>query len=65
MDPEQIRTEMRLTRASIDRKLERLSVRSAEARQQTIRAVTAVMVAFATLMAWSWWRRRTITTDNL
>jgi len=47
---------MRLTRASIDRKLDVLVNRTAAARQDAIRRTAAVTMAGAALAAVWWWR---------
>ena len=59
MDPEQIRQEMKLRRASIDRKLDLLAVYAREAKQQTLRRAipVAVAVAAAIVGVWTWKRR--------
>jgi len=56
VDPEQIREEMRLRRASIDRKLDLLAVYTRNAKRQTLRrAVPAVMaIAGALAGVWAW-----------
>ena len=59
MDAEQIRQEMRLTRASIDEKLDALAIRtSSAAKQGALRAGAAVATAIATLFGVWWWRHR-------
>jgi hypothetical protein len=58
MDAEQIRREMSATRASIDRKLDLLAVRTAQARQDATRATAAIVAGLVGFAAWSWWRRR-------
>ena len=60
MDPEQIREEMKLRRASIDRKLDLLAVYTRSAKQRTLhRAIPAVMaLAGALVGTWAWKRRR-------
>jgi hypothetical protein len=57
VDAEQIRREMRATRASIDRKLDVLADRTAEVRQDAVRrgAAAAAMAATALVGVW-WWR---------
>ena len=59
MDPEQIREEMRLRRASIDRKLDLLAVYTRNAKQQTLRRAVPVAMAIAGALAGVWaWKRR-------
>jgi hypothetical protein len=59
VDTEQIRSEMRVTRASIDRKLDVLAGRAAEARHDAIRRAGAgLVVASAALFGVWWWRAR-------
>ena len=61
MDAEQVRREIRQTRASIDRKLELLSSRTsdlAEAAKSTMWCTfAATLVTVGTTVAVSWWRR--------
>ena len=60
MDPEQIRQEMRLRRASIDRKLDLLAVYAHGAKQQTLRRGVPAVVALAAAIVGMWaWKRRT------
>jgi len=50
---------MKVTRASIDRKLDALSARTAVAKQEAIRRVSAASAIVAAVMiALWWWRRR-------
>jgi hypothetical protein len=60
VDTEQIRSEMRLTRASIDRKLDALSDRTADAKQDAARRTAAglVMTGIALIGVWVWRARR-------
>jgi ABC-type Fe3+ transport system permease subunit len=62
VDAEQVRREIRQTRASIDRKLELLSSRTsdlAEAAKDTLWcAFAATLVTVGATVAVSWWRRR-------
>ena len=61
MDAEQVRAEIRQTRASIDRKLALLSSRTSEVTEQAkdMAGCTAAMtmVAVGTTVIFSWWRR--------
>jgi len=56
VDPEQIREEMRVRRASIDRKLDLLAAYTRDAKQRTIRqAIPAVIaIAAAVVGIWAW-----------
>jgi len=57
VDAEQIRSEMRATRASIDRKLDVLADRTSVARQETLRrAGAAAGIAAAALFGVWYWR---------
>jgi len=57
VDPEQVRRGMSVTRASIDRKLDELSMRSTVARQDAIkRGSAAAMIATAGIIGLWWWR---------
>ena len=60
MDPEQIREEMRLRRASIDRKLDLLAVYARDAKQRTLRRAVPAAIAFSAALAgmWAWKSRR-------
>jgi len=58
MDTEQIRREMSTTRASIDQKLDRLTARTAVARQQATRAGATLVAGLVAVAVWSWWRSR-------
>ena len=58
MDTEQIQHEMRATRASIDRKLDALSMEAAAAKQDAVRrGSAAAMIASAAILALWWWTR--------
>ena len=61
MDAEEVRSEMRQTRASIDRKLDLLSVRTAElsesAKIAAQRTAGATLVSIGASIALSWWKR--------
>jgi hypothetical protein len=49
---------MKVTRASIDRTLDRLSVETAVIRQEAVRrGLASVMFAAAALLTFAWWRR--------
>jgi hypothetical protein len=57
MDAEQIRGEMRQTRASIDRKFDILAAELSTARQQALRAAAMIFAAaVAVISLWSWQR---------
>jgi hypothetical protein len=59
VDAEQIRRQMSVTRASIDRKIDLLAARTAVAKQDAARKgmiAAATVAAFAVVVAW--WRRR-------
>ena len=58
MDAEQIRGEMKATRASIDRKLDALSDRTSAAKQRalTLASVAALVAAAKGIIVW--WSRR-------
>jgi hypothetical protein len=58
VDAEQIRRQMKLTRASIDRKLDALVVQTDSAKQHAVQRIrAAAMIAMvATFGVW-WWRR--------
>ena len=59
MDAEQIRGEMRRTRASIDRKLDVLTLRTEAAKQDAVKRITAVVSALVAFwVAFRWWRHR-------
>ena len=59
MDPEQIREEMRLRRASIDRKLDVLASYTREARRRTMRRAVPVAIAVVAVVVGIWaWKRR-------
>ena len=59
MDPEQIREEMRLRRAAIDRKLDVLAACTREAKQRTMRRAIPAVVAIVAAAAGIWaWKRR-------
>jgi hypothetical protein len=58
MDAEQIEREMRVTRASIDRKLDLLTARTAATRTHATRIMTSALAAIAAFIAWRWWRAR-------
>ena len=50
---------MRVTRASIDRTLDRLSSEAAAIRQDAIRrGLASVMFSAAAVLTFAWWRRR-------
>jgi hypothetical protein len=61
VDPEQVRAEIRQTRASIDRKLELLSSRTSEladtAKDTARRAAAAGLLSLGATIALSWWKR--------
>ena len=61
MDAEQVRAEIRQTRASIDRKLDLLSERTCEltdqAKDLAWSSAAVTMVAVGTTVALSWWKR--------
>lgn len=61
MDAEQVRAEIKQTRASIDRKLELLSSRTSEladaAKDTMRRTVAATLMSIGATIALSWWRR--------
>jgi hypothetical protein len=58
VDTEQIQREMKATRASIDRKLDALSVEAGAAKQDAVRrGSAAAMIASAAILALWWWRR--------
>ena len=61
MDAEQVRAEIRQTRASIDRKLDLLSSRTGELTEQAKDAAwttaAATMMAVGATIAFSWWKR--------
>jgi diacylglycerol kinase len=61
MDAEQVRAEIRQTRASIDRKLDLLSSRTSEmteqAKDMAWSTAAMTMVAVGTTVIFSWWRR--------
>jgi hypothetical protein len=56
VDAEQIRREMKTTRASIDRKLDELSIRTTAVKHDAVRRIsaTAIVVATAGIMLWQW-----------
>ena len=59
MDAEQIRRDMRRTRASIDRKLDALTVRAEAAKQRAMKqGAVMVSISVALMMIRRWWRRR-------
>jgi hypothetical protein len=51
---------MRLTRASIDRKIETLNVRSADAKVRARRGIGVIGIVATTLAGVWWWRRRAV-----
>ncbi len=61
MDAEQVRAEIKETRASIDRKLDLLSSRTCEladtARDTMRRAAAATLMSVGASIALSWWKR--------
>jgi diacylglycerol kinase len=61
VDAEQVRAEIRQTRASIDRKLDLLSSRTSEltehAKDMAWTTAAATMMAVGTTIAVSWWKR--------
>ena len=61
MDAEQVRAEIRQTRASIDRKLDLLSSRTSElacaVKDNLRRAAAAALMSVGAMIALSWWRR--------
>jgi hypothetical protein len=61
VDAEEVRAEIRQTRASIDRKLELLSSRTSElacaAKHTMRRAAAATLISVGAAIALSWWRR--------
>ena len=61
MDAEQVRAEIRQTRASIDRKLDLLSSRTCEltdaAKDAARRTAAATLVSIGASIALSWWKR--------
>ena len=61
MDSEQVRNEIKRTRASIDRKLDLLSVRTCElkedAKDLAWSGAAMTMVAVGATVALSWWKR--------
>jgi hypothetical protein len=57
VDAEQIRREMTRTRASIDRKLDELSVRTTAAKQEAVRRGVAVGMLVAAAVIGLLWRR--------
>jgi hypothetical protein len=61
MDAEEVRAEIRLTRASIDHKLDLLSSRTSElacaAKDSLRRAAAATLMSVGAAIALSWWRR--------
>jgi hypothetical protein len=58
VDPEQIRSEMSATRASIDRKLDVLTTRTTIAGRQALKQVlAAAIVTIAAALGARWWRR--------
>ena len=61
MDAEQVRAEIRQTRASIDRKLDLLSSRTSElteqAKDMAWGGAAAAMVTVGAAVIFSWWRR--------
>ena len=61
MDSEEVRAEIRQTRASIDRKLELLSSRTSQladtAKDTARRAAAATLMSVGVAIALSWWRR--------
>jgi diacylglycerol kinase len=62
VDAEQVRTEIRQTRASIDRKLELLSSRTSEladtAKDTARRVAAATLMSLGATIALAWWRAR-------
>jgi hypothetical protein len=58
VDAEQIRTEMRATRASIDRKLDVLTLHVDIAKERARRTAFATVVATLAVMLIVWWSRR-------
>jgi hypothetical protein len=52
MDPEQIREQMRLRRATIDRTIDVLRVRTREPRRTAARAVAGVLGGLALIAVW-------------
>jgi len=61
MDAEQVRAEIKQTRASIDRKLDLLTSRTSElacaAKDNLRRAAAATLMSVGAAIALSWWRR--------
>jgi len=61
VDAEQVRNEIKRTRASIDRKLDLLSVRTCElkedAKDLAWSSAAATMVVVGATVALSWWKR--------
>jgi diacylglycerol kinase len=61
VDAEQVRAEIRQTRASIDRKLDLLSSRTSElacaAKDKARRVAAATLVSVGATIVLSWWRR--------
>ncbi len=61
MDAEQIRSEIKRTRASIDHKLDLLSSRTCEltgiAKDTARRTAAATLMSLGATIALSWWRR--------
>jgi len=52
---------MRVTRASIDRTLDRLSIETQAVKQDAIRrGLAAIMFAVAAMLGFAWWRREAI-----
>jgi len=59
VDPEQIREEMMLRRASIDRKLDILALYTREAKRRALRRAVPMTVALVALLTGMWaWKRR-------
>lgn len=61
MDAEQVRAEIKQTRASIDRKLDLLSSRTCElteaAKGTARRTAAATLMSLGATIAFSWWKR--------
>ena len=61
MDAEQVRAEIKQTRASIDRKLDLLSSRTSEltdaAKDTARRTAAATLMSVGATIAFSWWKR--------
>ena len=57
MDAEQIRREMSLTRASIDRKLDLLAARTSEMKREAWHGTRVLLMASAAVVSGVLWRR--------